>query len=292
MKLAIVSLGGKSSHMIANAATAFFQEVKSFDLRHLKVYATSDSVKVSKNSTALDDFDAIYVRGPFQYWMLKRAITRSLSHSCFMPLKATAFTIGHNKFLTLLELQKNHISIPDSYFVSNREMAKEILSEVTFPIIIKTPYGSQGRGVVFADSVSSARSLVDALEELSQPYIIQEYVEAGGTDIRAIVCGNKVVACMQRFARKEEKRANIHSGGTGREFKPTEEVEKVAIKAAEAIGADICGVDLLVSDKVRVLEVNLSPGLVGISEALGRDVSIDVARFLAVGADKFIQEKK
>ena len=92
---------------------------------------------------------------------------------------------------------------------------KELLTKVNYPIVMKFPEGTQGKGVMFADSISSASSMLDALGALRQPFIIQEYVETGGRDIRALVVGDKVIAAMCRQAQRDEKRANIHAGGSG-----------------------------------------------------------------------------
>jgi len=197
-----------------------------------------------------------------------------------MPIKAGTFTIGHDKLLTHLFLQQYKIPMPTSYLTSSPTAAKKILKKVNYPIIFKFPSGTGGKGVMYAESFAAAASLMDALETLRQPFLIQEYIETGGEDIRTIVVGDSVVAAMKRKAIIGEKRANIHSGGEGEPFMPDAHMKKIAIEAAKAIGADICGVDLLESVKGPVVvEVNLSPGLQGITKTTGVDVADKIAKY-------------
>jgi ribosomal protein S6--L-glutamate ligase len=146
---------------------------------------------------------------------------------------------------------------------------------------MKFPKGTQGKGVLVADSYGSASSMLDALSALRQPFIIQEYVETGSTDTRAIVVGDKVIAAMKRKAELGEKRSNIHAGGEGETVLLDTHTRKIAVQAAKSIGADICAVDILESVKGPVvIEVNVSPGLQGITKATGINVADKIARFL------------
>ena len=198
-----------------------------------------------------------------------------------MPIKPGAFTVGHDKLLTQLDIQQHKIPMPTTYIAATTEAAKKILKKVNYPIVMKFPHGSHGKGVMFAESYSSAASMLDALAALRQPFIIQEYVETSGADIRAIVVGNKVVAAMKRKAEFGEKRANIHSGGSGEPCELDTYTKNLAIKAAEAVEADICAVDLLESVKgPTVIEINLSPGLQGITQATKINVADKIAKFL------------
>jgi hypothetical protein len=127
---------------------------------------------------------------------------------------------------------------------------------------------------------------VDALSALRQPFLIQEYVETGGVDKRAIVVGNKVVASMNRESKEGEARANIHAGGTGKACELDAYTKKIAVEAAKIVGADVCAVDILESIKGPVIiELNLSPGLQGITKATKIDVAEKIAKF-------FYQESK
>ena len=136
---------------------------------------------------------------------------------------------------------------------------------------------------MFADSESSARSMIDALDVLRQPYIIQEYVETGersSEDIRVVVAGGRVVGSMRRISQSSDVRANIHASGKGESYMLDAELEKMAVKAARVIGVDIAAVDILKGRKSFVLEVNLSPGLKGITKYTGKNVAKEVARAL------------
>ena len=281
MKLAIISLVGKSSRSILEESKQFFDKVDHLDIRKIEV-EVSDELRVSYSGKKIENYDCIYVRGSFRYALLQRSITRALHSEVYMPIKPEAFTIGHDKFLTLLELRKNKVPLPKTYFAATTESAKKLLEEVNYPIIMKIPSGTQGKGVMFADSIGSARSMLDTLEVFNQPYILQEYVETNSTDIRAIVAGNKVIAAMKRKAQKSEIRANIHMGAIGLSYELDPDTEHIAIKSAKAIGAEICAVDILDrGGKPQVIEVNLSPGLEGITKATKKNIAHHLAKYLA-----------
>jgi len=279
MKLGVISLTGRSSNNIAKEGKKYFGESNILDIRKLEVHAAPEGLLVHYDKKLLEGYDCLYIRGSYKYTLLQRSIARSFYQEIYMPIKPSAFELGHNKFLTLLELQRNGIRIPKSYFAVNNKIAKKILDEVNYPIIMKIPYGTQGKGVMFADSKSSASSMLDALEVFKQPYIIQEYIETGATDIRAVIVGNKVIA-MRRKATLDELRANIHRGGVGRAVELEPDVEQLAIKSAKAIGAEICAVDILEGTKPSVIEVNLSPGLDGITNATKKNVADIIAKYL------------
>ncbi|MFH1683110.1 MAG: RimK family alpha-L-glutamate ligase, partial [Candidatus Woesearchaeota archaeon] len=226
-------------------------------------------------------YDCVYLKGSFRYAHLLRSIANLLEDKTYMPVSSTAFTIVHNKLLTHLSLQKHNISMPKTYISSTVEAAKGILNKVNYPIVMKLPEGTQGKGVMFADSVSSASSMLDALSALRQPFIIQEYVETGGSDIRALVVGDKVIASMRRKAQKDEKRANIHVGGTGEYVELDRISRKLAVDTAKALNSDICGVDILEGPLGPVvIEANISPGLQGLSSVSKVNIADEIARFL------------
>ncbi len=290
MKLCVISLGGESSKNVAKEAKKFFDKVVEIDIRELRLCLDDKGVFVSNLGNKIEDFDCIYVRGSYKYILLQRALTRALHKKAYMPIKPNAFTLGHNKLLASLEMLQKGVSIPTSYFVSSSTQAKALLGEVNYPIIIKIPEGTHGKGVMFSDSESSARSMIDALEVFKQPYIIQEYIETGEVkshDIRVIVAGGKVAGAYKRISTATDVRANLHISGHGEAVELTPEIEKMAVKAAKAIGADIAGVDILVGRKVSVIEVNLSPGLRGVTKYSGENIAEKVAKALYEGALEF-----
>lgn len=294
MRLAIISLGGESSRMILKEASSLFDVADSYDIRRVYIEADSKNLKVMYDGKELEEYDCVYIRGSFKYVLLQRTISSILRDRCYLPVRAKAFSIGHDKLLTLLELQKAGVSIPKTYLAAKTKTAKKLLEEVNYPIIMKIPGGTQGKGVMSADSLSSAKSFLDTLEVFKQPYIIQEYIETDAEDIRAIVTGNKVVASMKRKAMGgSELRANIHLGGVGVKYNLSPNDETLAITAAKAIGVDIAGVDLLEGVKGGVvIEINLSPGLRGITAATKRNVAADIAKFLFKKTEAFKNKKK
>jgi len=281
MNVALVSLRSKSSLMILKALKNYFQEVKDLDIRKIEVSLGVGKLDVLYEGKPMEQFDCVYCRGSFRYAPLLRSITRALSHTSFLPIAATTFTIGHDKLLTHLALQKYKIPMPTTYLTSSAQAAKKILEKINYPIMMKFPSGTGGKGVMFAESYAAASSMLDALETLKQPFLIQEYVETGGVDIRAIVVDDKVVASMKRKANVGEKRSNIHAGGVGEPYQLDAYTKKIAVETAQSIGAQICAVDILESPKgPLVIEANLSPGLQGITKATKIDVADKIAKFL------------
>jgi ribosomal protein S6--L-glutamate ligase len=171
--------------------------------------------------------------------------------------------------------------MPKAYLAATSASAKKILETINYPVIMKFPSGTQGKGVMYAESFAAANSMLDALIALKQPFIIQEYVETGGTDTRCIVVGDKVVAAMRRVAIEGEKRANIHAGGFGELVTLDKKQKKIAVESAKVVGAEICAVDILQGAKGPVvIEINLSPGLQGITKATNIDVADKIAKYL------------
>ena len=166
--------------------------------------------------------------------------------------------------------------MPTTAFANSPKDTKDLISLVGgAPVIVKLLQSSQGKGVVLADSRKAAESLVDAFRGLEAHFLLQEFVaEAAGRDTRCFVVGNKVVAAIQRQAAEGEFRSNLHRGGTAAAVRLSQEERKVARRAAQTIGLNVAGVDILrTSEGPKVLEVNSSPGLEGIETATGKDVA-------------------
>ncbi len=291
MKAAIISLGSKSSEMLGEAMKKLFDDVEMIDLKKIEVRLGKQS-GVFYLSQPFPQFDCVYVKGSFRYAHLLESIATLLEGKVpYMPLKASSFTLAHNKLLTHLALQEHHMPMPATYVSSTVAEAKEVLKRVRYPIVMKFPEGTQGKGVMFAESISSASSLLDALGALNQPFIIQEYVETEGADIRALVVGERVVAAMRRQAQKDEKRANIHAGGTGKAVQLSKESIHLAVDTARVLQADICGVDILEGPMgALVIEANVSPGLQGITEVTKVDVAGEMAKFMLQQTQKKVLE--
>lgn len=281
LRAAILSLGSESSEWTGDAMRKYFAEVDELDIRKIDINISGKSAEILYEGKPIHDYDCVYVKGSFRYAQLLQTLTSILERKCYMPISADAFTIAHDKLLTHLELQKHNIPMPKTYVSATVSAAKKILEKIKFPIMMKFPHGTGGKGVMFADSYASASSLLDALVALRQPFIIQEYVETGGTDLRVIVVGNKVVASMKRQANPLEARANFHSGGTGETVELDPLTKKLAVDVAKAIRAEICAVDILESARgPLVIEANISPGLQLISSTTQVNVADVIAEFL------------
>lgn len=298
-RAAIISLGSKSSQMTLEAMRKYFNEVDDINIKHLEVNISGRDAEVLYKGEQLKEYDCIFAKGSFRFAPLLNSVTSLLEESTVMPIHASAFTTAHDKLLTHLVLQKHNIPMPRTYIAATTEAAKLVMKKMNFPIIMKFPQGTQGKGVVFADSYSSGSSILDALTALRQPFILQEYVETGGEDIRAFVVGNRVIAAMKRKANAFEKRSNIHAGGVGETVILDGATEMIAVKAARALRAEICGVDILQSAKGPVvIEANISPGVQGITQATGIDVADIIAQHLYdltvrhYGASRAKQENK
>ncbi len=292
-KAAVISLQSKSSKWTVKALKNYIRDVDDLNLKDIEVTLHEKEVKILHKGKPLEEYDVIYAKGSFRYAPILRAITSIASKDSYIPMKGYTFTVAHDKLLTQLELQKHNIPMPKTYLSSTPDAAKKILENINYPIIMKFPQGTQGKGVMFAESFAAASSMLDALTALKQPFLIQEYVETGGIDIRAIVVGDKVVAAMERQAETGEKRANIHAGGKGKAHKIDPIARKIAIDAAKAIGADICAVDILEGIKGPVvIEVNISPGLQEITKVTKVNCADKIARFLHRKAREFVVAKK
>jgi ribosomal protein S6--L-glutamate ligase len=281
MKAAILSLESKSSAMTLDSMRKYFEEVDSVNIKNIEVMLGRKDISILYNGEPLPNYDSIYAKGSFRYAPLLRSISTAFYNNTYMPIKPNAFTIGHDKLLTQLALQYHKIPMPDTYVIPSVDAAKKILEQINYPIIIKFPHGTQGKGVMFAESFAAASSVLDAIDTLKQPFLIQEYIETEGSDIRAIVVGDKVVASMKRKAVSGEKRANMHAGGKGEPLVLDTNTKKIAVNTAKAIGAEICAVDILETVKgPEVIEANLSPGLQGITSVTGIDVADIIAKYI------------
>lgn len=293
MRLGIISLGGPSSVALAESSKEYFDRVDTLDIRDFDVRLTDGGSSIVYQGKNLEDYDCLVLRGSFRYALLQRAITRAYHDKVYMPAEPRAFTLAHDKFLTLVELQKQGIAIPKTHYAATTNLAKEILKNVQYPIIMKLQEGTHGKGVMVAESEKSARTILDMLDAFNKSYIIQEFVKTEKmSDIRAIVAGNKVVAAYKRFASDGEIRANIHAGGRRESHEISRVEEKLAIRAAKAIGAEICGVDIFDSDKPSIIEINLSPSLHSIGEVSDVNVLSEISKYLFLQTVRFRRRKE
>jgi ribosomal protein S6--L-glutamate ligase len=184
-------------------------------------------------------------------------------------------------------LSRKGIGMPVTAFAHSTKMKKDVIRIVGgAPLVIKLVEGTQGKGVILADTDGSAEALIEAFRTLDAYFLVQEYIgEAKGSDIRVLVVGNKVVASMVRQARPGEFRSNLHRGGTATVAKLSPEERKAAIRAAEAIGLNVAGVDIIRSNHgPLILEVNSSPGLEGIEGTSQKDVAGAIIEYIEKNA--------
>ena len=292
MRAALISQGSQSSAITADAMKKYFDHVDMLQLKKIEISMGKEG-EVLYDGNPIGEYDCVYLKGSFRYANLLRSIAALLEKKVpYMPLPAHCFTIVHNKLLTHLVLEQKNIPMPKTFISPTIDAAKELLNKVNYPIVMKFPEGTQGRGVMFADSLSSASSLLDALGALNQPFIIQEYIDTGGADIRALVIGDRVVTAMKRESQSEEKRANLHAGGKGKSIILDRKSVNIALDTAKALNADICGVDMLEGPTgPLVIEANISPGL-KIQEVTKVNVADEIARFLFKETEKIVKGSK
>ncbi len=290
MRAAVVSMGSISSKWIAEALQKHFDEVDHLDIKEFEVNLGKEGT-VLYAGKPMKQYDCMYLRGSGRYANLLRSIASMVGDKTFIPIKPATFTTCHDKLLTHITLQKHHVPQPMTYIASTSPVAKKIIKKMQYPIVLKLPTGTHGKGVMLADSYESASSMIDALAVLKQPFLLQEYIETDGSDTRAFVVGDDVVASMKRVAVKGEKRANIHAGGRGEAKTLNAQAKKIALMAARAMGAEICGVDLLESVRgPKVIEVNVSPGLQGITKVTNIPVAEKIAKYLLQRTKEFQRE--
>ena len=203
---------------------------------------------------------------------------------------SVAITRSRDKLRAAQILAKYDVDTPKTLVSRNTSDIDDLLEQIGLPVIIKLARGTHGNGVILADTRKAAKSALQAFylyNEDGTNILLQEYIkESAGTDIRAFVVGNHVVASMKRASLDDDFRSNLHQGGEGTPIKLTPEEKKIALKAARAMGLHICGVDLMRSERgPLVLEVNASPGF-GIEKVTGRDVASKIIEYVEHNANR------
>ncbi len=201
----------------------------------------------------------------------------------FTAIESQALVRSRDKLRSLQILSRAGLGLPRTVFSNYSRNVKNIIrSAGGAPVVIKLLEGTQGLGVVLAETDSAAESVIEAFNGLKARVIVQEYVaEAKGSDIRAFVVDGVVVGAMKRQGKPGEFRSNLHRGGTASFIELSEEEENAALKAARVMGLGIAGVDMLQSNHgPLILEVNSSPGLEGIEAATGRDIANSIIRYV------------
>jgi ribosomal protein S6--L-glutamate ligase len=249
---------------------------------------TSHRPTVYYRSRKLDDFEAIIPRIGASVTFYATAVLRQFEMMGVYTLnESVAISRSRDKLRALQLLARKGIGMPVSGFAHSTKMTSELIKLVGgAPLVIKLLEGTQGKGVVLAETQQAAESVIDAFRDLDEYFLVQEFIkEAEGADIRCFVVGGKVVASMMRKAKIGDFRSNLHRGGTATAVKLTPEERKTATRAADAMGLNVSGVDILRSKHgPLVIEVNSSPGLEGIEKYTGKDVAASVIEYIEKNA--------
>lgn len=245
---------------------------------------------VLHNGQKIENVDAIIPRIGASRTFFGTAIVRQFEMAGVFALNTSlAINRSRDKLRSLQILSKHNIGIPKTVFASNLSDVNDVINQVGgTPIILKILEGTQGKGVVLAETKKAAKSVLEAFYGLNVNFLVQEFIaEAGGADVRAFVVGNEVIASMKRQGAEDDFRSNLHGGGEATPIKLTRAEKATAINAAKTMGLDIAGVDLLQSDRgPLIMEVNSSPGLEGIEKATGIDVAGKIMQFIEDGVKK------
>jgi ribosomal protein S6--L-glutamate ligase len=279
MKIGILSRNRKlySTKRLVEAATAHGHEVRV--INHLRCYMNIASFKPSihYNGELLPQFDAIIPRIGASVTFYGSAVVRQFEMmGTFSLNESVAVSRSRDKLRSLQLLSRKGIGLPVTGFANSPDDTYDLLQLVGgAPVVVKLLEGTQGKGVVLAETRKAAESVVEAFRGLNANFLVQEFIkEAGGADIRCFVIGDKVVASMKRQAQEGEFRSNLHRGGSSKLIKITPEERSTAVRSAKIMGLNVAGVDILRSNHGPVvIEVNSSPGLEGIEKATNKDIA-------------------
>ena len=288
MKIAVLSRSKTiySTKRLVEAAEARGHEVRVIDHVRCFMDITSDrpSIHYKDEEFRPEHFDAVIPRIGASVTFYGTAIVRQFEMmGVYSVNESVAITRSRDKLRSLQLLSRKKIGIPVTAFANSPDDVPGLIREVGgAPLVIKLLEGTQGIGVVLAETRTAAKSVIQGFMGLSANILVQEYIkEAGGSDLRCFVVGGKVIAAMQRTAPDGDFRSNLHRGGTATLVKLTAQERRTAVNAAKIMGLNVCGVDLLRSNRgPLVMEVNSSPGLGGIEAATNKDVADIIIEFI------------
>jgi len=286
MNLCILSRGPKlySTRRLVEAAKKRGHTAEVIDPLRCYVNITSHNPSVHYMNRVLNEYNAVVPRIGASITFFGTAIVRQFEMSGVYSLnESVAISRSRDKLRSLQILAKKGIGLPVSGFAHSTKMTDDLIHLVGgAPLVVKLLEGTQGKGVILAETDKAAESVIGAFRELNAHFLVQEFIkEAGGTDIRCFVIGDKVVASMMRKGKEGEFRSNLHRGGTALKVKITPEERSTAVRSAKAMGLNVAGVDLLRSKHgPLVMEVNSSPGLEGIETCTQVDVADKIIEFI------------
>ncbi|MDO8827940.1 30S ribosomal protein S6--L-glutamate ligase [Methylophaga sp.] len=286
MKIAILSRNSKlySTRRLVEAAQARGHEVDVLDVLRCYMNITSMKPEVHYKGENLSGYDAVIPRIGASVTFYGTAVLRQFEMMNVYPLnESVAISRSRDKLRALQLLSRRGIGLPVTGFAHRPDDVDDLIKMVGgAPLVIKLLEGTQGIGVVLAETAGAAESVIEAFMGMKANILVQEFIkEAGGADIRCFVVGEKVVAAMKRQGKEGEFRSNLHRGGTANLIRITPAERATAVRAAKTMGLNVCGVDLLRSNHGPVvMEVNSSPGLEGIEAATGKDIASLIIDFI------------
>lgn len=290
MKIAILSRNPRlySTRRLVEAAEHNGHKVRVLDALRCYMNITSANPTIHYRGESLEEFDAVIPRIGASVTFYGAAVLRQFEMMGVYPVnESVAITRSRDKLRALQLLSRKGIGLPVTGFAHKPDDIDDLLQMVGgAPLVIKLLQGTQGIGVVLAETRKAAESVIESFLGLKASVLVQEFIkEAQGCDIRCFVIGDKVVASMIRQAKEGEFRSNLHRGGSARSVKITPGERETAVAAARTIGLNVCGVDILRSDNGPVvMEVNSSPGLEGIERVSNKDIAGMIIRFIEKNA--------
>ena len=237
----------------------------------------------------IENVDAVIPRIGASVTFYGTAVVRQFEMMrCFTTTESVALVRSRDKLRSLQILSRAGLGLPKTIFTNYSKNVEDIVEQAGgAPVIIKLLEGTQGIGVILAETKKAAESVMEAFNNLQARVIVQEFIkEAGGADIRAFIVDGQVVGAMKRQGKEGEFRSNLHRGGSAEVIELSDEEETAALKAAKAMGLGIAGVDMLQSSRgPLILEVNSSPGLEGIEAATGKDIATKIIKYIERNVD-------
>ena len=290
MKIVVLSRNPKlySTQRLVEAAQQRGHEVRVLDVLRCYMNITSAKPSIHYKGEDLQDFDAVIPRIGASVTFYGTAVLRQFEMMGVYPLnESVAISRSRDKLRALQLLSRKGVGLPVTGFANKPDDIDDLITMVGgTPLVVKLLQGTQGIGVVLAETQKAAESVIESFLGLKASVLVQEFIqEAGGSDIRCLVIGEKVVAAMMRQAKEGEFRSNLHRGGSAKLVRITPVERDTAVRAARTMGLNVCGVDILRSNHGPVvMEVNSSPGLQGIEEASGKDVAGMIIQFIESNA--------
>lgn len=290
MKIAILSRNRNlySTRRLIEAAEARGHEVKVIDILRCYMNIAANNPMIYYRGEAMEGFDAVIPRIGASVTFYGAAVLRQFEMMGVYPVnESVALTRSRDKLRSLQLLSRKGIGLPVTGFANKPDDVQDVISLVGgAPLVVKLLEGTQGIGVVLAETQKAAESVIEGFMGLKANILVQEFIkEADGADIRAFVVGGKVVAAMKRQGAPGEFRSNLHRGGSASLVRLSPQERATAVNSAKAMGLNVAGVDLLRSNHGPVvMEVNSSPGLEGIEHASGKNVADLIIQFVESNA--------